>query len=418
LVLVKPCVVARISVLATILLVVGCGSAVSSGVPTAAPRVSNLASGGTARSCWPLGSVSTPNPVHYPFATISIPPGADACQDVGSYGDPQPLQLTNDGPVVAFNARDFANERNLWLGDLRSGPIPLAYVAPETPGKKVDIWWPQLAGGQLVWIEYAHSGPDVQTSVASWTVKRMDVSSKSVTAVAQDHLPGFGGKKYVDKIRWDGHTLAVGEALANDSWQIELWSLSGAVQYTIPVDDTLYDMALTDSGIIYSAGVPEPANDAIGRMRLFRWTPESGSVQIGAGAFNVAASGSTAAWLSDPDASANSTGYPISQRVVTAQSPFTTGVPISPAPSAGGTAGVDAVACGSGFVLWMEVEGPRATGRDVLTAWHPGWSAPVQIVTDGDLVGLSVRNGWIVWFEYDSDNNGRLRGAPTSILPG
>jgi hypothetical protein len=312
------------------------------------------------------------------------------------------------------------HEEDLWLGDLRAGPVGIAYVAPKTAGHKADIWWPQLAGGQLFWVQNIHSGPNAGTDVTSWSVMRMDVATHAVTTVAHDNMPAYGGKKSVDKIRWDGHTLALSEALPDESWQIQLWDIAGKVQATIPVKGTPYDLALTKDGVIYTAGTTFPANDAIGLMRTYAWTKATGSVQVGTGSFAVAADGDLAVWMNDPDSSANGTGYPISPRVYAAETPFTGSTPLSPVLSNKGTNGIDAVAAGSGTAIWMEVEGPPdKTQQDVLTAWQPGWKTPIQIKTNAMTVDLSVRGGWVVWFEYDTLTDiGRLRGVPLTILPG
>lgn len=373
---------------------------------------------GSASRCGPFESA--PAGVPYEFTAVPIPAGSDACQDVGTYGEPQPFRLANDGPLVAYTARDIDHEEDLWLGDLRDGPIGIVYVAPKTAGHKADLWWPQLAGGQLFWIQYVHAGADASTAVASWSVMRMDVATHAVTTVAQDNMPAFGGKKYVERIRWDGKTLALTEALPNKSWQIQLWDITGKVEATFPVTGTPYDMAITSDGVTYTAGTNFAANDAIGQMKTYVWTKATGSVQVGTGSFDVAADGNLAVWMNDPDSSANSSGYAISPRLLAAQAPFTTSTLLSPILSNNGTTGIDAVAAGSGTAIWMEVEGPPGnTQQDVLTAWQPGWKAPLQIKTNAMTVDLSVRGGWVVWFEYDNLTDvGRLRGVPLTILPG
>lgn len=418
---------ARIGVLAVSFLLLGCGSAVPPDAPITASPQKSTSSQEPVRSTVSMGAISSSTcrepltstpPTHYAFQTVTIPPGDDLCQDVGSFGDPAPLQLSNDGTLVAFNARDFSHETSLWLGDLRAGPIGVAYVAPEASGKKEEIWWPQLGAGQLFWIEYAHSGADVNTDLTKWTVRRMDLATRVVSVVAEDSMPAIGGKKYVSQIRWDGHTLAAAEELPDGSWQIELWDAAGHVQQTIPVDRVLYDLALADGGIIYSTGVSDTAHDSIGHMRLFYWTASAGSTLIGTDGFDVAGCSDLVAWQSDPGASRGSTGSPVSQRVYVASAPFVKSEPESPIPSADGDPGIDSIACGSGTVFWWEVEGGRATGRDVLTAWQRGWSAPVQIKTEGNSADISVRDGWVVWFEYDANmENGRLRASPMSVLP-
>ncbi len=429
-VVMKQHAMARIAPLAIALLIAACGSATPSGSDggstsvAASPPSQPSPSLGVptdsfrASSCQP-DRVGPGRTVAYAFGTVAIPTGADACQDVGPWGEPKPLHLTNDGSLVAYNARDPEHETSLWLGDLRDGSIEVAYVAAEKPEHKVDIWWPQLAAGQLFWIEYVHQGPNVQTPVTDWTVRRMEVSTHAVTIVAAGRMPALGGKKYPEIIRWDGHTLAAVEGIPHDKWQIELWDEAGQVQHTIPVSGTPFDVALVEGGVIFTAGTPYPAADTIGKMRLYRWTPGGGTTRIGVDVYDVAGCSDLAAWIADPIASQESTGYPVSQRAHMARAPFEESTPLSPVPSPQtGIPGVDAVACDSGTVVWWEVEGSERTlGTDVLTVWQIGWSAPLQIETRGTGAALSARNGWIAWFEYRADYKyGRLRGVPISAF--
>jgi hypothetical protein len=334
-------------------------------------------------------------------------------------GDPMPLWLTNDGSLVAYNARDPEHQTNLWLGNLADGSVEVAYVATEKPGHKVDIWWPQLAGGQLLWIEYVHQGANVQTPVTDWSVKRMDVSTRQVTLIAAGRMPDLGGKKYPERIRWDGRTVAVMEGLAKDKWQIELWNEAGKVQQAIPVTGVAYDVALVDGGVIFTAGTLHPEADTVGQMRLYRWTADGGTKQIGVDVYDVTGCSDLAAWIADPVASQHNTGFPVSQRTYAAWAPFEAPIALSPAPSEQtGIPGVDIVSCDSGTVAWLEAEGSeRSLGIDILTIWRSEWPGPIQVETSGEPGDLSVKGGWIVWFEYNLDfTYGRLRGFPISAL--
>jgi hypothetical protein len=433
----RHCPLARAAFVVFGLMVAACGSATPSGAPgsSASPEVSpssqpSPSSAATTGS--PLVSSCLPDlvgpgrPVTHAFEAMTIPAGADACQGVGSLGNPQPLHLTNDGPLVAYNARDFEHETSLWLGDLRDGSIEVAYVAAEDPAHKVELLWPQLAAGQLFWIEYVHQGPNVQTPVIDWTVKGMDVSTRAVTLVASGRMPDLGGKAYPERIRWDGHALAVMEGLAKDKWQIELWDEAGKVQQAIPVSGTPWGLALVDGGLLFTAGTPNPEQYAVGDMRLYRWTPTGGTRQVGADVYDVAGCSDLAAWISDPAASQESIPMPVTERVYVARAPFEESTPLSPIPSEETRVpGADAVACDSETVAWWEVEGgdelgsERTLGIDVLTVWQPGWQTPLQIETSGSGMYLSAGGGWIVWLEYSlSGTYGRLRGVPVSALAG
>ena len=113
---------ARTFVLAAFaILFASCGSPVAPASQAAAPSATAFAAGtaasptppqsGSASLCGPFEGA--PAGVPYEFTAVDIPAGSDACQGVGTYGEPQPLQLTNDGPVVAFNARDMDHEEDL-----------------------------------------------------------------------------------------------------------------------------------------------------------------------------------------------------------------------------------------------------------------------------------------------------------------
>jgi hypothetical protein len=323
--------------------------------------------------------------------------------------------------MVVYNARDFAHEEDLWIGDLRDGSVGLAYKAPETTGKKVEIWWPQLAAGALYWIEYTHNGIDVSYPTASWIVRRMDVATARITIVAQGKMPRFGGQKYPERIRWDGHRLAAVVALPDDSWRIEIWDTRGTVTAALPVPGSPYDMALLGDAVLFTAGTPYPPSDSIGKMHTYVWQISAKqATEVGSGAFQVAGCDGLAAWISDPVASRDSTGYPVLQRVFSAAPPYTSALGLSPEPSESGTSGADYVACGSGTLAWLEVDGPRGTtGWDTLTVWQPGWSGPVQIQTAGGPYGFTIKGGWLAWIEYNDEmDQGRLRGIPLSLIPG
>ena len=327
----RHCPGARAAFVAFGLVVAACGSATPSGTPgssaspeaspSSQPSPSSAVTTGSplASSCLP-DRVGPGHRIPYAVETKAIPGGADACQDVGPYGEPQPLHLTNDGPLVAYNARDLEHQTSLWLGDLRDGSVEVVYVAAEKPEHKVDIWWPQLAGGQLFWIEYVHQGPNVLTPVTDWAVKRMDVSTRAVTLVASGRAADKGGP---ERIRWDGRTLAVMEwDVPKDAWQVELWDEAGKVQHTIPVSGTPYDLALVDGGVFFSVGTPYPEADTIGKMRLYRWTVGGGTKQMGVDVYEVAGCSDLAVWIADPIASQESTGFPVTERVHASWAPF------------------------------------------------------------------------------------------------
>jgi hypothetical protein len=358
--------------------------------------------------------------VNHAFMVTATPAGTDACYEVGPYGDPQPLALTNDGPIVAFSARDFAHERDLWLGDLRDASVKVAYVAPEPKGKKVEVWSPQLAKGELYWLEYTHNGIDISYPTASWVVRRMNVGTGKVETVGHDNMPNFGGKKYVERLRWDGSRLAVLVVLPNRTWRIETWDEQGRLLADLPVTGTPYDMALVGDGILFTAGTPYPPNDAIGKMRTYLWHPGGTAAEIGADAFSVAGCDGLGGWISDPTASQESTGRPVLQRVYGTMRPYTSSIPLSPEPvETGGTSGADAIACGSNTLAWLEADGPAGlTDVDALTLWQPQWSAPQQISTAGRPDRFALNGGWLVWFEYTAQSErGRLRGVPLSLIP-
>ncbi len=335
--------------------------------------------------------------------------------------DPQILDLTNDGPMVAFNARDLEHERYLWLGDLRSRSINVAYEASESAGAKVDIWWPTLAAGQLLWLEYVHDGVDANHPIKSWSLRDLDVSSRKVRVLSSDKTPAYGGRLFVERIRFDGQRVGLLESTAGGRWQIEIRDLEGKVQNRIPIQGDPFDFALVTNGVLYTTGKNDLAHDAVGQMKLWYWQPLSGSRLIGEDAFYVSAEGDLAAWMADPEASKQTTGAFNDQRIDVAGAPFTSTKAVSPEVSGNATIGIDGMSCGSGSVVWWERENTDSTPRGVLTLWMPGWSLPIQIDTNGsESYFVSVRGGWVVWAEEAGRESAplmeRIRGVPLSVL--
>ncbi len=365
------------------------------------------------------GSLAAPT---YAFLRVSIPAGSDSCQDIGPLASPQFLSITNDGPNVAFNARDAGDSGNLWYGDLRTGSVKVVYKATEAKGAVTDIWTPQLAAGKLLWIEDVHDGDSTSDPVKAWSLKTMDIASGTVTELAHDDMPKYGGRMYADSIKFDGKRIAVLEALADGTWRIEVRDLSGTVQGYAAVPGDPYDFALTSDGLLFTSGTQDPVSGAVGHMHLWRWTVGSGTKAIGTDSYQVNSDGGLAAWVLDPDASKNVNGWFRDQRLYAAASPFTAPKAISPVLSATGTMGLDGMAVGSGTVAWWERESyVDQAWLDVLTLWQPGWSSPIQVDTGGSSsYFVSANAGWLVWTEEDgrgsADQKERVRGIPLSVL--
>lgn len=356
----------------------------------------------------------------YAFAHISIPVGVDACQDVGPFADPRLLYLTNDGSRVAFGATDFKYQGDVWYGDLMTGSVKIVYQAPQTTSSRTAISSVQLGGGHLVWLEQHHSGPDIESSpVREWTINEMNVSSGTIKVVAHGLTPAFGGHALVNDMRFDGQRIAMAETLAH-GWQIEITDLSGVPRSTVAASNAPFDLALVSDGLLYSTGIANSIG-AVGNTRLWHWTPNGGSKQIGAAVFQINADASLAAWVADPTGSRETTGNPQEPRLYASTPPFTEPQALSPAVSPKGTQGIDGMSCGSGAVAWWEIEDWNTISQDVLTVWQPGWSSPVQVDTDGsESYRVSVQGGWLVWEEeFGRENSSeRIRGVPLSLLAG
>jgi len=356
----------------------------------------------------------------YAFPRVSIPLGSDACQDIGPFTHPKFLDLTNDGSLVAFNAADYDHQGELWFGDLATGSVKIVYQANEPASTRVDVWWPQLAGGQLVWLEYVHEGADVYTPVKQWFVKDMDLATRQVRAVAQGFTPREGGQMLVKEIRYDGWQIGMTESLAS-GWQIQIIDLAGRVHATIPTASYTFDVALVGDGVLYSTGTEDTVDGTVGLMHLWHWTPADGATEIGKDVFQINADGNLAAWVTDPVASQHSMGNFQVARLYEAATPYTSSQPISPVDTETGSKGIDGMACGSGTVAWWERENYKGAWSDVLTLWQPGWSSPLQVDTEGnESYRVSDRGGWLVWteeFGRDADPLlERVRGVPLAVL--
>jgi hypothetical protein len=327
------------------------------------------------------------------------------------------LHLTNDGALVAFCARDAAHLRDLWFGDLRTGAVSVVYQAPANS----EIWWPQLAAGHLVWIEYHYHGAPGSSLPVDWTVRDMDLASRAVTVVDHDRMPKQGGHAYVSILRYDGERFAFGEALPDGHWQVEVRDTAGADRHSVAVSDSLYDVALVRDGVLFSSGVNEPTRDSIGKMHLDHWTLADGTHEVAADAFEVGGAGDLAAWVVDPKASQESSGAPQVPRLYVSRAPFTAAKPLSPVPDDKPTFDISWFSVAFDTIAWWETEENNTGGRFVLTVWRDGWQAPVQLLTDGYSPRVGARGGWLVWFEEIRDEGTlalpqRIRGLPLAAL--
>jgi hypothetical protein len=424
---------ARAQALAIILalLVVACGTGQStSGAPeSGSPALQSATASSTVLSpAVPSGSPGTrcgdshgsrPEP-QYAFPHVSFPLGSDACQDIGPFTHPKILYVTNDGSAVSFVAADADHEGYVWYGDLTKGPVKVVYQAQQTTSNRSTASCPQLAGGQLVWLEYVHEAAYASTPVRDWAVKDMDLATGTVKVVAHGFTPGHGGPTLVNEIRFDGKRIAMSESVGT-GWQIEIRDLAGNVQSTIAASADPFDLALVNDGLLYSTGTENPGTYAVGQMHFWHWTPGGGSAEIGADVFQINGEGDLAAWVSDPLASKNTTGNPQQPRLYVATAPFTNPRPISPVVSATGSKGIDGMAVGSGAVAWWEKENWNGTWQDVLTLWQVGWQSPIQVDTEGnESYRVSLKGGWLVWAEeFGRDEDplmSRIRGVPLAVL--
>lgn len=425
--------------LAVALLVTACGT---SATPTATPTVatgSPVSTSSEIQSGSPSGSPSAtatspslsattgqacgdshgsrPEP-QYAFPHVSIPAGSDACQEVGPLADPKIVFLANDGSDIAFSAIDYAHQGEIWYGDLTDKSVKVVYQASEPASNRVDVQRPQLADGQLVWLERVHVGPDVNTDVKSWAIKDMDLASGAVKTVMSGSAPGHGGATLVMDIRFDGGRIALAESLAK-GWQLQIVDLSGRVQSTIPSSQDIFDLGLVSDGLLYSTGIDDVQIGTIGQMHLWHWTPAGGSKEIAPNVFQINASGTLASWVADTAASQYSIGNFQAARLYTAVAPFSGGQAVSPVDTDTGTKGIDGAACGSGTVAWWEEENLSGAWQDVLTLWQPGWSSAVQVDTGGnESYYVSLGGGWLVWSEELGREvvPERIRGVPISVL--
>lgn len=330
-------------------------------------------------------------------------------------------QLTNDGPLVAFTASSEAGgTQDLWYGDLRNGSAKIVYSTPKVANADTGLGLVQLVDGKLVWLEFAWGVP--LQSATEWWVKRMDVPNGKVRVLAHGLAPSKGGAKYVSGIGFDGSQIVLSEILANGKFQMEQLDAEGRHLRTIPVSREVFEFAFVPDGLIYTAGKYDDSISGFGQMHTFRWTKASGSQEIGTDAFAVAAEGSLAAWVVDVPASQYTTGPLLASRLFATNGDYSAATPISPVADHKPTIGIRAISVGSDHVVWWELEDDGCCGgndgRIVLTVWRPGWQSPVQVATDGESYDLSVKNGWLVWFEMFGRDTERLRAIPLSVLDG
>jgi hypothetical protein len=337
---------------------------------------------------------NSPSPSAYPSPSQSDGV-ASRIRSVTPSGEFFPMGLSNSGPQVVFNSRDADHMGDVWLADLQNGTMTRIYRAPAGN----EVYWLRLDGGRLVWLEYRHStaGP-----VAEWWIRARDMATGRESVLAHDVVALDRPFPYI--VRVLGDRLAEGIRGQDGGVRIEVRSINSEDPLIeTPVKGVLYDMALAgDDMLLWSAGTDVPEYQTVKDLHLYRKTPHSSAIEIGAGAFRIRADQQAAAWETDKTASEQATGHPADPQLTVAPAPFLKGRP-APTP-VDRVAALDGFDTADGWLAWC-VETASAAGRGAaLLLSGPGWGSAQQLPLSVDTPWVSLGGGWLAWYVEGGDD--------------
>jgi hypothetical protein len=304
-----------------------------------------------------------------------------------------PMGLTNSGPIVAFNSRDADHMGDIWLADLQKGTMTRTYQAAAAH----EVFWLRIDGGRLVWLEYRHAADDGSGSVAEWWIRTRSLLGGTISDVAHDTVARDRPFPFI--VRALGDRLAEALKEPDGTIQIDVRSAAtGRVTVSVPVAETLYDVALAGSdAVLWSAGTNVPELQTIKDLHLYRWSSPRGTVKVADGAFAVRADGQWAAWITDMQASTGATGHPVAPSLSLAGSPFSDGrlVPGSNAAAVKAINGFDTV---DGWVAWSADVATGANTGTRLMMIGPGWTTARTLSDRAGTPWVSLGGGWVAWY--------------------
>lgn len=299
-------------------------------------------------------------------------------------------RLHSSGPLAVFTQPVTGDSRTpIWLADVATGSLRKVYIPPVA----VTIFAPVISGQVIAWMEAQGS--------SAWRVKFMRLGANAPTTIASfqadTHQAGV--------IRLDGNDLAYVERGAPGHGDtIHLLSVTPLRPLrTIHLDQSVYQLALAGTGLLWSEGdvTPPPQLSVFDTSAWLSTAEDPAPHKITDDAFELGFDGRWMTWVRDPSQSGQ--GDQVLAMEIGQTAPFV----LTPEPNPntpGGLLRSIWPSVGDGIAAWsVERDEP-----DSLAVWSLGAPTPVLVAGTPAVAGTSIDSGWLVWNEGQAFGGARV----------
>ena len=335
----------------------------------------------------------------------------------------QAHRLAASGSQVVFDEIGYGGDagqgRSIHLAELASGTTRVIGTAAGADA----AWVPDIDGHVVAWTEWHYPVLNGGGEL-TWHVISLDLNSGLKSTVASGmnrRLEGPAAIPPLVQVSGDRIAYTIEDPTPDRpfGWKIEIRSLTtGALEREYSTDESIYQMALSGSNVLYSEGLVDQDLNFKYHTRLMLATPSSSRpLHVADDAFEVALDSSRFAWVADVASSQGQVGLAQHPRVMTAtiDDPTPVAISIDAGPQVRGSVWPSTA---DGRVVWSDDEqvGPETLPGNYLATWTPDRPASVLkgVLTIVPLLGGS---GWISWYDDSASGiNAVIRGGELAKL--
>lgn len=332
-------------------------------------------------------------------------------------------RMASDGTQIVFDELGYGDDshklgRTIYLADAADGSVrPLAQGADGDSAQDADI-----SGDVVAWVEWHYPEDNVNfTGVVDWRIVTYDLKAAREKVIASGtNRMERGGGATPPRVHVDGRRIAYDmedpTPARPDGWKIVVQDLdSGATLWSVPTRRFLYQFDLSRDRVAWSEGAVDPNSGVSYDTSL--WLSEHGAspTMVASDAFELALSGTTLAWVSDPGSSQTDNGLAQHPTVwetdVQHLEPVQLSAPIGPL-----VKGSSWVAAGDGVVAWADDQdtGVGTSSGTHLAAWSKS-TGSLEIEPTNTIV-QGVGGGWLIWYDDKIPDSPVFHGVELSML--